>query len=74
MAHEVYRKIIALIQEATDLAATVGILNLLQPGLVKEMIFADILGHTLITTKRHSDACDQDSELSNSDSPTVAGR
>lgn len=58
MAREVYRKIIELVLKAAELARTVGIGNLLQPGLVKEMIIADILGHELTTTKRHADACD----------------
>ncbi len=56
MAREVYRKIIELVIKATKLARTVGIRNLLQPGLGKEMIIADILGHELITTKRDADA------------------
>ena len=60
MAHDIYRKIIELIRRAADLARSVGIPNVLQPGLVKEMIIADILGHTLITTKRNADACDSD--------------
>lgn len=51
MAHDVYRKIIALVIKAAKLARTVGIHNLLQPGLVKEMIIADLLGHELITTR-----------------------
>lgn len=58
MAHEIYRKIIDLIIRAAELSRTVGIQNLLQPGLVKEMIIADILGHKLITAKRDADACD----------------
>ena len=36
-----------------------GIENLFQPGLIKEMIIADILGHELITTKGNSDAHDK---------------
>ncbi len=40
------------------LALKVGIPNILQPGLVKEMITAEILGHNLITSKRDADACD----------------
>ena len=52
----VYRKIIALVHKAADLAKTIGIANLLQPGLVKEMIIADILGHVLIHSKRDADA------------------
>ena len=31
---------------------------MLQPGLVKELIIADILGHQPITLKRDADACD----------------
>ena len=58
MAHEVYRRIVELVLRAAELARSVGIHNLLQPGLVKEMIVADILGHELITTKRHADARD----------------
>lgn len=58
MAREIYRQIIALVLKAAELASSVGIQNLLQPGLVKEMIIANILGHELITTKRHADAHD----------------
>jgi len=56
MVREVYRKIIELILKAAELARANGIRNLLQPGLVKEMIIADILGHELITSKRDADA------------------
>lgn len=52
----VYRKIITLVRKAADLAKAVGIVNLLQPGLVKEMIIADLLGHDLIHSKRDADA------------------
>lgn len=38
----------------------IGIPNILQPGLVKEMIIAEILGHELITTKRDADACSRE--------------
>ena len=41
---------------AADLARSIGISNLLQPGLVKEMIIADLLGHELIHSKRDADA------------------
>lgn len=58
MSLEVYRTIIALVLQAAKLARTVGINNLLQPGLVKEMIMADHLGHKVIITKRDADACD----------------
>lgn len=56
MAQEIYRKIIKLVLKAAELARSVGITNLLQPGLVKEMIIADILGHELIHSKRDADA------------------
>lgn len=56
MAREVYRKIIDLILKAAELARAKGIRNLLQPGLVKEMMIADILGHELIQSKRDADA------------------
>lgn len=56
MTQRIYRKIITLILEAAELARSIGITNLLQPGLVKEMMIADILGHELIHSKRHADA------------------
>ena len=56
MRQHIYRKIIKLMLEAAELARSVGIMNLLQPGLMREMIIADILGHELIHTKRHADA------------------
>lgn len=56
MTQHIYRRIIQLILEASDLARSVGISNLLQPGLAKEMIIADILGHKLIHSKRDADA------------------
>ncbi|MDX2044954.1 MAG: hypothetical protein SF097_27330 [Acidobacteriota bacterium] len=58
MKTEVIKQILALIAKAQELAASIGIPNLLQPGLVKEMILADLLGHELITSKRDADACD----------------
>jgi hypothetical protein len=56
MARDIYRKIIELVLKAAELARSIGINNLLQPGLVKEMIIADILGHGLIHSKRDADA------------------
>jgi len=56
MAREVYRRIVELVLRAAELARSVGITNLLQPGLVKEMIIAEILGHELIHSKRDADA------------------
>ena len=49
-----------MVLKAADLARAVGINNILQPGLVKEMIIADILGHDLITSKRDADARSKD--------------
>jgi len=58
MTQNIYRKIIALVKKAQYFANQIGMPNILQPGLVKEMIIADILGHKLISTKRNADACD----------------
>lgn len=43
--------------EMAKLAREVGIDNILQPGLLKEMIVADHLNHKLICSKRDADAC-----------------
>lgn len=56
MSGDIYRKIIELVLKAAELARSIGISNLLQPGLVKEMIIANILGHELIHSKRDADA------------------
>ena len=56
MARANYHRIIELVLKAAELARSIGISNLLQPGLVKEMIIADILGHELIHSKRDADA------------------
>lgn len=56
MAKEIYREIVKLMLRAAELARRVGISNLLQPGLVKEMIIADLLGHELIHSKQDADA------------------
>lgn len=53
-----FRPIIALVRQAQRLASAAGIRNILQPGLIKEMIIAEVLGHQLIHTKHDSDACD----------------
>ena len=53
---KIYKEIISLMVRASQLAHSVGIKNILQPGLVKEMIIADILGHVLIFSKRDADA------------------
>ena len=56
MVRTAHRQIIQLVLRASELAQSIGIANLLQPGLVKEMIIADILGHELIQSKRDADA------------------
>ena len=56
MARRAYRTIIELVLKAAEIARSLGITNLLQPGLVKEMIIADLLGHELIYSKRDADA------------------
>lgn len=60
MAQEVYHQIIDLVLRASRLAQSIGISNLFQPGLIKEMIIADLLGHQLIHSKRDADACSYD--------------
>jgi len=57
MTDQVYRQVVELVLQAAKLARSVGIENILQPGLVKEMIMAELLGHQVILTKRHADAC-----------------
>ena len=57
MSDDTYGKILALIRDAFALARSIGIGNLLQPGLVREMIIADVLGHEIIKDKRGADAC-----------------
>lgn len=56
MAREIYRKIIKLVLKAAEHAKSIGISNILQPGLIKEMMVAEILGHELIHSKRDADA------------------
>ncbi len=63
MARAIYREILDLVLRAADLARSIGISNLLQPGLVKEMIIADILGHELLHSKRDADAHAPDDPL-----------
>ncbi len=58
MSQDRFKPVIKLLKEAFVLARSLGIPNLLQPGLAKEMIVADILGHELIPTKRGADARD----------------
>lgn len=58
MKRAIIRQIIELVKHAQKLASQIGIPNILQPGLVKEMIISEILGHELIHSKRDADACD----------------
>ncbi len=58
MARQRYKYLIKLIQEAFAQARDLGIPNLLQPGLAKEIVIADILGHEVISAKRQPDARD----------------
>jgi hypothetical protein len=48
MKRKIIRRIIKLMIQAQELALKIGIPNILQPGLVKEMIIAETLGHKLI--------------------------
>jgi hypothetical protein len=45
-------------KKAQEIASKHGFRNLLQPGLVKELIIADMLGHDVHTTKHEPDAYD----------------
>ena len=59
MAQKIIAKIIELVIKAQKLALGIGIPNILQPGLIKEMIISETLGHKLITSKRDADGCDK---------------
>lgn len=59
MTQKIISKIIELVIKAQELALGIGIPNILQPGLVKEMIISKTLGHKLITSKRDADGCDK---------------
>ena len=52
--HEIIRHI----REAQRLASAIGITNILQPGVVKELILADLLRHTIMPSKDKADAED----------------
>lgn len=60
MVQKVILKNVKLVTRAQELALSIGIPNILQPGLVKEMIISEILGHQLISSKRDADAHDKD--------------
>lgn len=63
MKEKILSQIIRLVREAQEFALKIGIPNILQPGLVKEMIITQILGHQLIISKRDADACDKNNPL-----------
>lgn len=50
------QEIITLIHKAQEIATQHGWSNIVQPGLIKEMIVADILGHEVHKTKHQPDA------------------
>lgn len=52
-----YSKILELLNEAQKLAADTGISNLFQPGLAKEIVISQLLGHKLNHNKHDSNAC-----------------
>lgn len=52
------RQIINYVRKAQEIATEHGFKNLLQPGLVKELAVADILGHEIHRTKHDADAFD----------------
>lgn len=56
MVQKIISKIIEFVVKAQELALSIGIPNILQPGLVKEMIISEKLGHELIASKRDADA------------------
>ena len=51
-------KVIRLVKEAQRIAANHGYTNLMQPGLIKELAIAEILGHKVIAAKQKPDAYD----------------
>lgn len=63
MSREAHLKIIDLVQQAAALARGIGIPNLLQPGLVKELIVATQLKHELLPSKHGPDARDPNSKM-----------
>ncbi len=54
------KRIVELVTKAQTIATQNGYPNLLQPGLVKEMVVADILGHEVSREKHQADAFDPD--------------
>lgn len=52
-----------LLREAHQITRGDGIPNLFQPGLIREMVLADRLGHILLPGKRDADATDSEGNL-----------
>jgi len=50
-------ELIRIAQNLHNLSIDSGIDNIFQPGLVKEIIIAKMLGHNVVTNKRMPDAC-----------------
>ena len=57
-------QIVEYIKKAQAIATQHGYQNLLQPGLVKELIIADILGHKVHPPKHEQDAVDPNNPIS----------
>jgi hypothetical protein len=53
---EAIQEIVRLVKEAQVIASKHGWENILQPGLIKEMVIADILNHEVHKTKHQADA------------------
>ena len=53
-------QIVEYILKAQEIATLYGCKNLLQPGMVKELIIGDILGHEVHRTKHEPDAWEPD--------------
>ena len=49
-------QIVEYVKKAQEIATRYGYKNLLQPGLVKELIIGDLLGHEVHRTKHQADA------------------
>lgn len=56
-------ELIELLRSAQHIALEKhGVPNILQPGAIKELIMAEILGHDLIPQKDSADAMDKDGQ------------
>lgn len=55
---ETLEKIVKLVRQAQKLASTIGIDNIVQPDIIREVIMAEIMNHKIVSTKRNEDACD----------------